>query len=78
VIDLKWEKKKINPMPPPTMEDIESDFVQLSPEAQLTLIERLVHRLRVHIATPPGSWDRNISAMAGDPQIQRELNRIDA
>ena len=60
------------------LHEIESEFARLSPEAQLSLLERLVHRVRVAVAGPQHAWDAELSAMAADPEMQRELRRIDA
>jgi len=56
---------------------IESEFARLSPEAQLTLLERLVHRTRVTVAGGD-AWESDLAAMAADPAVQRELGRINA
>ena len=57
---------------------IESEFARLSPEAQLSLLERLVHRVRVAVAGRQDAWDAELSAMAAVPEMQRELRRLDA
>ena len=57
--------------------EIESQFARLSPEAQLTLLERLVHRTRVTVAGGD-TWESDLAAMAADPAVQRELSRIGA
>ena len=59
------------------LSQIESEFARLSPEAQLTLLERLVHRTRVTVAGG-GTWESDLAAMAADPAVQRELSRIGA
>ena len=61
-----------------TLGEIENEFARLSPEAQLTLLERLVHRARVAVTRRPDNWDAELTAMAADPEMQRELNRINA
>jgi len=58
--------------------EIESEFARLSPEAQLSLLERLVHRVRVSACDRQENWDAELSAMAADPEVQRELNHINA
>ena len=58
------------------LSEIESEFARLSPEAQLTLLERLVHRARVTVSGQRDTWDADLSAMAADPEMQRELNCI--
>jgi hypothetical protein len=57
---------------------IESEFARLSPEAQLGLLERLLHRVRLAVAGRHEAWQAELSAMAADPQIQRELSQINA
>ncbi len=65
-------------MATPALSEIESQFARLSPEAQLTLLERLVHRARVAASGNRDTWEADLSAMAADPEMQRELNRINA
>lgn len=65
-------------MATPALSEIESEFALLSPEAQLILLERLVHRARVAASGRRDTWEAGISAMAADPEMQRELSRIDA
>ena len=65
-------------MATPVLSEIESEFARLSPEAQLSLLKRLVHRVRVAISGNDDSSEAELSAMASDPEIQRELKRIDA
>jgi hypothetical protein len=59
------------------LSEIENEFARLSPEAQLTLLERLVHRARVTVAGGD-TWEAGLAAMAADPQVRRELSRINA
>ena len=61
-----------------TSSQIESEFAGLSPEAQVSLLERLVHRLRLAITGSKTNWQVELSAMAADPQIKRELDQINA
>lgn len=56
--------------------EIESEFARLSPEAQLSLLERLVHRVRLSVSGRQDTWDAELAAMAADPEVQRELNCI--
>lgn len=63
-------------MATPALTEIENEFARLSPEAQLTLLERLVHRARVAVSGNRDTWEADLSAMAADPEMQRELNRI--
>ncbi len=62
----------------PALNEIESEFARLSPETQLSLLERLVHRVRVAVSGRHDNWDTALSAMAADPEMQRELSRINA
>ena len=61
----------------PALSEIESEFARLSPEAQLTLLERLVHRARMTVAGGD-TWESDLARMAAAPEMQRELNRITA
>ena len=63
-------------MATPALSEIESEFARLSPEAQLSLLERLVHRTRVAVSARRDTWEADLAAMAADPEMQRELNRI--
>ena len=65
-------------MATPALSEIENEFARLSPEAQLALLERLVHRARVALSGRRDTWEADLSAMAADPEMQRELNRINA
>jgi hypothetical protein len=58
--------------------EIEKAFARLSTEAQLSLLERLVHQTRVGVTGRHDPWDAGLSAMAADPEMQRELSRINA
>ncbi len=63
-------------MATPALNEIENEFARLSPEAQLALLERLIHRARVALSGRRDTWEDDLSAMAADPEMQRELNRI--
>ena len=65
-------------MSTPALSEIEGQFARLSPEAQLSLLERLVHRVRVGLGNTRDSWEADLGAMAADPEMQRELSRINA
>lgn len=67
-----------NTMALPAFTEIEREFANLSPEAQLTLLERLVHRIRAAVSGNRGTFESQLSAMAGDPEVQSELHKIDA
>jgi hypothetical protein len=56
--------------------EIERQFSRLSPEAQLSLLERLVHCARLSISGQQSNWDTELSAMAADSDVQRELSHI--
>jgi hypothetical protein len=56
--------------------EIESQFAQLPTETQLSLLERLVHRVRAGVSARHDSWETELSAMAADPEVQKELSRI--
>jgi len=57
--------------------EIERKIYQLSPAEQLWLIERLAHRLRESSMPDQRALERELSAMASDPDIQRELRAIE-
>lgn len=65
-------------MAAPAPNEIESEFARLSPEAQLSLLERLVHRTRVAVSGSHEAWEADLSAMAADPEMRRELGCINA
>jgi len=60
---------------------IERSIETLPYDEQLQLIERLVHRLRKRLPTngnqQQSEFERQLAAMANDPQIQAELKAID-
>jgi hypothetical protein len=56
--------------------EIETAFATLSPEAQLGLLERLIHRTRLTVAGRQEEWELGLSAMASDPEVRRELHQI--
>jgi len=60
----------------PTTDELETQFAQLPPHAQLSLLERLVHRVRVSFSRRSEKWDSELHAMASDPEVQKELSRI--
>ena len=63
-------------MKPFPLEEIEEQFDELSHEDQLWLIERLVHRLRKKTTAKQTAWQKDLAAMAADPEMQRELRKI--
>ncbi|SPE56361.1 conserved hypothetical protein [Verrucomicrobia bacterium] len=58
--------------------EIEDQFALLPPEAQLGLLERLVHRVRLAVAGEHEQWEQALSAMAADPEVRRELQQIES
>ncbi len=65
-------------MTPPALSDLEYEFARLSPEVQLSLLERLLHRTWVTVSDRRDTWDADLAAMAADPEMQRELSCIKA
>lgn len=65
-------------MATPSLSEIENEFALLSPEAQVSLLERLVHRSRGIALHRPDNWDAELTAMAADSEMQHELRRINA
>ncbi len=55
---------------------IESKIAQLPKDDQLLLIERLAHRLRKADALDDQLLEKELAAMAADPEIRRELAAI--
>ena len=58
------------------LSQIEESINQLSLDEQLWLIEQLVHRIREN-TLKQSVWDSQLVAMAADPEIQEELQKID-
>lgn len=56
--------------------EIESQFAQLPRAVQLSVLERLVHQMREGSGPARDEWEAGLSAMAADPEMQRELSRI--
>jgi hypothetical protein len=65
-------------MAAPPITEIENEFSRLSPEAQLGLLERLVHRMRLTAAGHQQGWEADLAAMAADPEMRRELRQINS
>jgi hypothetical protein len=63
-------------MPASADNEIEIRFAQLPPASQLSVIERLVHQMRESLSSGQDEWEAGLSAMAADPEMQRELSRI--
>lgn len=68
-------------MPSPVLDQIEKTITRLSREEQLWLIEQLAHHLRegsIKRDMPEQStFESQLVAMASDPEIQAELQKID-
>ncbi|MDD9974289.1 MAG: hypothetical protein OXU27_09795 [Candidatus Poribacteria bacterium] len=63
-------------MPAPSpLSELEDNISRLSLDEQLLLIERVSHRIRENISDKTDS-DAQLSEMAADPEIQRELQKI--
>lgn len=60
------------------LERIETDIAQLSLAEQLWLMERLAHRIRQSSLRRVNVQEGDLAAMAADPSIQQELQRIAA
>lgn len=58
------------------LSQIEERITQLPVDEQLWLIERVVQRLRESMRTQR-AFEAQFVAMAADPDIQREIHRID-
>ncbi len=58
--------------------EIESQFAQLPHSVQLSLLERLVRQMRASWGPDEEEWEAGLSAMAADPEMQREISRISA
>lgn len=65
-------------MTTPTLERIAADIDRLSLTDQLWLMERLAHRIRESALHTSQISDTALAAMAYDPDIQRELQQINA
>lgn len=63
-------------MPEPSIvRDLEEKISRLSTEEQFQLIERVSHRIRA-VNTSKKVMDAQLSEMAADPEIQKELREI--
>jgi hypothetical protein len=65
-------------MPTSPVNDIEREFERLSPELQHSLVERLQRRIRVSVSGRPDPWEDQLSIMAADPQVRREIDSFNA
>jgi hypothetical protein len=64
-------------MPAAIEHEIQSKFATLSPQSQLTVLEHLVHQLRVTTQETDDAFRADLAAMAADPDIQREITQIE-
>ncbi len=63
-------------MPSPVLSQIEECIHQLPIDEQLWLIERVAHHIREHVMQQH-TFEKQLAAMAADPEIQSELHKID-
>ena len=61
-----------------TIEDIEEKIKQLSRAEQLRLFERLAHQMRGDALNKQKTIEDQLAAMACDPEIQREIRKINS
>jgi len=57
------------------LSQIEESINRLSLDEQLWLMEQLAHRIREN-TLQQSVWDNQLAAMAADPEIQNELQKI--
>ena len=60
----------------PILSEIEISIEKLSLKDQLWLMERLVQRIRASTIQLEDQFEADLVAMANDPQIQEELQKI--
>jgi hypothetical protein len=60
-------------MPLAVTEEIENQFAELPHQTQLTVMERLIHRMREREQKEDAAFE---AEMAADPEIQREIREI--
>jgi hypothetical protein len=72
VQDLNLGAKMMNT---PVLSQIEKSINQLSLDEQLWLMEQLARRIREN-TLKQSVWDNQLVAMAADPEIQNELQKI--
>ena len=61
-----------------TLARIEADINRLSLTEQTLLLERLAQLIRKSATAGERNWEAQLAAMAGDPEIQEEILRIEA
>ncbi len=60
----------------PILSEMENSIEKLSLKDQLWLMERLVQRIRASTIQLEDQFEADLVAMANDPQIQEELQKI--
>jgi hypothetical protein len=60
-----------------TLNQLDRQIAQLSLDEQLWLIERIARRLRESPVPDDEALQKELAAMAADPDIQRELRQIE-
>jgi hypothetical protein len=74
LVDFPSKKQEYSwTMPLSAINEIEREFERLSPEAQLSLLERLQRHVRVSVSGGKDPWEDELAAMAVDPQVRREI-----
>src|SRR5688572_20113267 len=58
-------------MPTPALSEFESEFARLSPEAQLSLLEHLVHRTRVAVCS-----GNSVPSMVENPPLSGGISAM--
>ena len=61
---------------PSVLNELENNISRLTLNEQLQLIERVSHRIRTDVIAKT-DFDTELSKMAADPEIQKELREID-
>jgi len=61
----------------PILSEMEDSISRLSLAEQLWLMERLVQRIKENTVNQKSRFESDLIAMANDPQIQRELRKIE-
>jgi len=59
------------------LNQIEKKLDYLSYEEQLLLIEQIIHRLQKSTVNKPSILEEQLLAMANDPEIKNELQKIE-
>jgi hypothetical protein len=63
-------------MAPPALNEIETQFAHLPPDAQLALLERLVHQMRSTSVVNGHARDSVVAVEPADPRFQREWDSV--